>query len=95
VDNFTDILKQRQATASAFRQAVTAERVRLSQRLKELREEAGMTQQEVADVVGVTRPQITNGETGRAGFSFEVIIAYAAVVGAKLDISPTKPRGRK
>lgn len=35
-----------------------------SERLKELRKEAGLTQKELAEIVGVTRNTLTNYENG-------------------------------
>ena len=54
------------------------------QRLREMREESGITQQEIAVAIGVTRQQVSQFETGYRGTTVERLEAYADTVGCRL-----------
>lgn len=73
----------------AFDAAIRADRGRLVTELHDRRTSLGMTQDDVAQVVGCSRSQIANSESGKPnlGLSVEVLIAYAAAVGCRLTIT--------
>ena len=62
-----------------------AERKRIGARIAELRQECGMTQQVLADAVGLQRPHISRIETGRYSVGLDTIAAIAAALGKKFD----------
>lgn len=51
--------------------------------LRELRKRAGLTQQELAEAVGISRPSITCYETGRLSLDVKVAKKIAKVLGCK------------
>ncbi len=58
----------------------------LGQRMKILRKAAGLTQQQVADALGVSRPAIAFWETGREGSARKHIPKLAALFGVEPEI---------
>lgn len=54
--------------------------VRFGQQLRERRTDAGMTQQELADALGVSRPSVSNIEAGRQHIQLDVLYRLAAVL---------------
>lgn len=52
-----------------------------------LREAAGLTQQAVADAVGLSRSSVANLETGRQDMPLSKLQAYAEAVGARLVLA--------
>lgn len=58
----------------------------LGQRMKILRKAAGMTQQQVADALGVSRPAIAFWETGREGSARKHIPNLAKLFGVDPEI---------
>ncbi|MGB3026913.1 helix-turn-helix domain-containing protein [Paradevosia shaoguanensis] len=54
-------------------------------RLLEARDEAGLTQENLARKVGVSRPQLANLETGRTDASVPVLIGLAAELDKSID----------
>lgn len=59
-------------------------------KFQELRVAAGLTQQQVADRMGVARPRVAEIEKDPAGVSFKRISAYAAAIGAAIRIEAPK-----
>jgi transcriptional regulator with XRE-family HTH domain len=57
---------------------------RLVTTLRYRRQDLGVTQQQVADAIGLTRVQVTNIEAGR-GVSLGALCRYAMFVGLELD----------
>ena len=53
----------------------------LTENLVTLREDLGLTQTELAELVGVTRSQIVNYETGRRVMSWMAFLAFVQVLG--------------
>lgn len=49
----------------------------LNERLKELREDAGLSQKELADKLNVARTTIASYETGKSSLSIDILIRYA------------------
>lgn len=56
-----------------------------SERLKELRQKKGLTQQEIADLLHVNRVTYTNWEKGNREPNFETIIKIADLLEVSLD----------
>ena len=80
------VLAAQQAAADARRQvreATDAALADLCSALRLRREARGLTQQQVADSIGLSRAQIANIEAGR-GTSAEALVAFAAAVGVAL-----------
>jgi len=53
--------------------------------LKKIRENHGKTHQEVADVIGVSKPYYWQIENGKRGLSYELAVKIAVVFGMKPD----------
>lgn len=62
------------------------ERLRIGSRLRELREELKMTQQQVADATGVPRSNISQIESGKHSISIDLLAKIAKAVGASVEI---------
>ena len=65
----------------------------LDQTLKELRKANGLSQEKVAELVGVSRQAVTKWETGRSLPSSENMIALAALFHVSLDELVGNPAG--
>lgn len=61
------------------------QRDQLSRRLKSAREETGLTQQQVADWLGIRRPAIAEMETGARAVKSEELVRLAALYGRSLS----------
>ena len=59
---------------------------KLMEHLAEFRESLGLTQSELAQLVGVTRAQIVNYETGRRVMSWMAFLAFIQVLGRDFEI---------
>jgi DNA-binding XRE family transcriptional regulator len=57
--------------------------------LAALRQKAGLTQQEVADRMGVARPRVAEIERDLSRVSFARVARYAAAMGARFDVVST------
>jgi DNA-binding XRE family transcriptional regulator len=79
-------IDRRRAHDEVLLAALEGERARLVGELRALRVVAGMTQEEVARLVGVSRATIANVETGKFGLSVETLLGYAAVVGRRVTL---------
>lgn len=55
------------------------------ERLKQLRQKKGLTQQEIADLVHVNRVTYTNWEKGKREPSFENLVKLASILGTSTD----------
>lgn len=60
----------------------------LAERIKAARKNSGMTQQELADAVGLTRVSIANIESGRQRLMFHHAGFIAGLLGVDLNIEP-------
>jgi Predicted transcriptional regulators len=54
-------------------------------KLKLLREKTGKTYEEVADIVGITKPYYWQVENGKRGLSYELAVKIAAAFGLTPD----------
>lgn len=62
---------------------------RLGERLREIRIASGMTQQQVATVIGTSRPSISNIESGRQHIKIDVLYRLAAALNVDVrDVLP-------
>ncbi|MCP1243443.1 helix-turn-helix domain-containing protein [Acetobacter lambici] len=70
----------------AQRDNVISPGIELGQRIKILRKTAGLTQQQVADALGVSRPAIAFWETGREGSVRKHIPKLAALLHVEPEV---------
>jgi transcriptional regulator with XRE-family HTH domain len=54
-------------------------------RVKDAREAKGLTQAQLSEKVGISRPQIANIETNRGDASVPVLIGFSAELGVTID----------
>lgn len=57
----------------------------IARRIRERREDLGLTQADVAEALGVTRAQISNLERGASGPSFKLLVGLAQVLGVSIS----------
>ena len=62
------------------------ERERIGQRIADLRKEKGMTQQGLADIVGMQRNHISRIEAGKYSVGFDTLQSIAEALGGTIDI---------
>ena len=62
------------------------ERERIGQRIADLRKEKSMTQQGLADIVGMQRNHISRIEAGKYSVGFDTLQAIAEALGGTIDI---------
>ena len=62
------------------------ERLRIGQRIAELRKGLGLTQQDVADRTGLQRNHLSRIEQGRYSVGFDTLQAIAEALGGNIDI---------
>ena len=71
-------------------------RLRLEQDLVALREARGLSQRQLAQIVGVSQPVIARIETGRAGnLELRTLIKIAAALDSEVHITFRRRRGEK
>jgi transcriptional regulator with XRE-family HTH domain len=58
----------------------------LGNNLRTYREKTGMTQQEVADKLGVTKVAVHQWESGKRSMYAQTLIDYCNVIGVSLDV---------
>lgn len=61
-------------------------RVRIGERIAQIREEKGLTQQQVADTSGLKRSHISRLENGGYNVGIDIISKVAAVLECEVDI---------
>ena len=62
------------------------QRQRIGQRIAELRNANGMTQQDVADKTGLLRQHISRIEAGKYSVGFDTLQSIAEALGGTIDI---------
>lgn len=77
---------QFELVASLRRFDATIERIRVGQRIKELREEAGLTQEQLAEKTGLQKPNISRIESGKYSTGQDILSKIAHALGKSLDI---------
>ena len=65
-------------------------RVKIGQEIAELRQEHELTQQELADAVGITRVHLSRIESGKYSVGIDIIDRLASALGAHLEIKKGK-----
>jgi transcriptional regulator with XRE-family HTH domain len=63
-------------------------RIRIGQRIAHLREEKGLTQQQVADATGIIRSNIARVEAGKRNVSIDLLARIGAALGCSIDFMP-------
>ena len=67
--------------------------MRLAQQLARLREEGGLTQTEVAALMGVSQPVVARIEAGaHVNMKLSTLIRFASAVGGTVKLDITKPK---
>ncbi|MCR9064466.1 MAG: helix-turn-helix domain-containing protein [Cytophagales bacterium] len=64
----------------------TYHRIVLGQRIKKLREDAGLTQEQLAEKSGILRPNLVRIESGKYSTGIDIISQIAKALGKSLDI---------
>lgn len=74
-----------------------AQRKAFAFRFREAREAAGLTQERVSELTGISRAHLSGIETARENMTVETMAALARAVGLELQIllSPPRPRRKK
>lgn len=62
------------------------ERRRIGQRIRQIREQSGMTQDDLAEKTGLKRPNISRIESGRYNTGQDILSKIALALGKRLDI---------
>ena len=65
----------------------TTERHRIGSRIRELREEAGMTQEQLAEKTGLLKQNISRIEQGKYSTGQDILSKISRTLGKKLDIT--------
>lgn len=63
-----------------------SERLRIGQRIADLRKEKNLTQQDIADKTGLQRNHVSRIEQGRYSVGFDTLQAIAEALGGTIDI---------
>ena len=63
-----------------------ANRIRIGQRIRELREEQGLTSTQLADMCGLTQSTISKIENGRWSASIDILSRICEALDARVDI---------
>lgn len=63
-------------------------RVRLGQRIAEIRKERSLTQQQVAEETGLLKQNISRIEGGRYNFGIDILAKIAAALECDVEFSP-------
>lgn len=63
-------------------------RIRMGNDIADLRNQRGMTQQQVADMAGIKRPHVARVEKGKYNFGFDTLQAIADALDADIRIVP-------
>src|SRR4051794_3650884 len=85
--DLSEVANRRAKVEAEWRTALRNEHQRLVDELKDRRHELGLTQDEVAAAIGVSRGQIANAESGPYLLSVETLIGYAIAVGSRLVVN--------
>lgn len=64
----------------------TYHRIVLGQKIKKLRKEAGLTQEQLAEKSGILRPNLVRIESGKYSTGIDIISEIAKALGKSLDI---------
>ncbi len=61
------------------------ERLRIGQRIKELRQEKGFSQRQLADMCGLQQSHIARIEAGRYSVGLDTLALIGSAIGKKID----------
>lgn len=62
------------------------ERIRIGQRIADIRKQQGMTQAQLAEATGLLQPNIARIENGRYGITLDVLARIAQALGKRIDL---------
>lgn len=57
----------------------------IGQRLADIRDARGLTQQQVADLTGIKRPHIARAESGKYNFGIDILAKIASALNCDID----------
>lgn len=66
---------------------IIQERIRIGSRIRKLRENAGWTQDDLAEKTGLKRPNISRIESGRYNTGQDILSKISMALGKRLDIT--------
>ncbi len=66
--------------------SLLVQRERIGQAIRSFRQQRGMTQQELADAAGVTRPNLVRIEAGKYSVGFDILSKLAYALGVEIEI---------
>jgi len=67
---------------------IASDSMRVGQALRQHRRELGLTQDELADLIGVNRRVIGELERGKGSVRLEIVLNVARVLGIDVDLRP-------
>lgn len=79
---------------AAKRVSEIEQELRIAAKLTELREEAGLSQRELAERIGVSQPRVAAIEKAK-NVTIDVLSQYATALGAGIEIRVVKPAKKK
>lgn len=65
---------------------MTPDRIRIGQRIRELRTQQGLTQRELAQLAEITQPNLVNIENGRYSVKLDTLTKIAEALNSKVEI---------
>lgn len=78
-------MKQIRKSRIAIKQAVKNADLNLAENVKRIREELEMTQDDLSELAGISRPQIANIEGGRSNASLGILITLSLALSSTPD----------
>lgn len=66
--------------------SLLVQRERIGQAIRSFRQQRGMTQQELADAAGVTRPNLVRIEAGKYSVGFDILSKLAYALGVEIEL---------
>lgn len=65
---------------------MNSDRIRIGQRIRELRTQQGLTQRELAQLAEITQPNLVNIENGRYSVKLDTLAKIAEALNSKVEI---------
>lgn len=65
---------------------MTPDRIRIGQRIRELRQQQGLTQRDLAQMADITQPNLVNIENGKYSIKLDTLSKIATALHATVEI---------